>query len=435
MINYLPPEDEQFSDYIKRLFPTETRNIYDITFQVTEDCCMACTYCYQHHKTSNTMTFETAQKFIDNLLNNKFELININNTCGIVIDFIGGEPLMEIDLIEQICHYTIQQMIKLNHPWLYYLKFSICSNGLLYNIPKVQEFFKKYNKWISFTISIDGNKELHDSCRLDLNGNETYDKVLSSANMYYKQYQNIKNTKMTFSPTNIYYVKSALIDLIDKNYIQIACNCIFEKGWQKSHATIYYNELKQVADYLIYNNLYDKINITIFNELDYTSLDPSNNDNWCGGVDMKCLAINYKGEFYPCIRYMESSLNKKQKPIKIGSVYTGYLSTNEEKDNLKLISNITRRSQSTDECFYCPIAAGCAWCSGYNYEEFGTPNKRATYICYMHQAESLANVYYWNKLYQHLNINKKFIMHIPKEWALNIINEEEYNYLLHLSQR
>ena len=59
-------------------------------------------------------------------------------------------------------------MIEIDHPWLFYTKFSICSNGLLYNTLKVQEFFNKYNKLISFTISIDGNKELHDSCRIDL---------------------------------------------------------------------------------------------------------------------------------------------------------------------------------------------------------------------------------------------------------------------------
>jgi hypothetical protein len=51
----------------------------------------------------------------------------------------------------------------------------------------------------------------------------------------------------------------------------------------------------------------------------------------------------------------------------------------------------------------------------------------------MHQAQALANVYYWNTLYKYLNIDKKFIMHTPKEWALNIIDENEYNYLLTIS--
>ena len=45
---------------------------------------------------------------------------------------------------------------------------------------------------------------------------------------------------------------------------------------------------------------------------------------------------------------------------------------------------------------------------------FGTPDKRATFICWMHKARSLANVYYWNKLYNKNNNNKVFEMYLPK---------------------
>lgn len=433
MINYLPPQFNSYLEELKILFP-EIKKTYEITFQVTEDCCMACTYCYQHNKTNNKMTFKTAKTFIDKLLTDQYSIIDSKNTGAVIFDFIGGEPLMEVDLIEKICEYTICKMIELNHPWLYYLRFSICSNGLLYNTPKVQKFFKKYNYWISFAISIDGNKELHDSCRIDLQGNPTYDKIIEAVHLYKNQYNKLPDTKMTLSPNNISYTYQALLNLIAEGYNIIPFNCIFEKGWDYSHATILYNELKKVADYLIDNNLYNKINIFMFKEDNFCPLPENHNNNWCGGVNEQMLAIDYKGNMYSCIRYMESSLNGKQKPLKLGEINIGYASTSEDKENIKLLSNITRRSQSTDECFNCPIAAGCSWCSGYNYEEFGTPNKRATYICCMHKAISLANVYYWNKLYQYLNINKIFKMYIPKEWALNIINEEEYNYLLNLSQ-
>ena len=52
---------------------------------------------------------------------------------------------------------------------------------------------------------------------------------------------------------------------------------------------------------------------------------------------------------------------------------------------------------------------------------FGTPDKRATFICWMHKARSLANVYYWNKLYNKNNNNKVFEMYLPKEDALQIM--------------
>lgn len=80
---------------------------------------------------------------------------------------------------------------------------------------------------------------------------------------------------------------------------------------------------------------------------------------------------------------------------------------------------------------------GCAWCSAYNYEETGSVNKRVTYICPMHKARILANVYYWNKLFKKLNIEKEHIfkMNLPKEEALKIISIDEYNLLLSLVER
>ena len=53
----------------------------------------------------------------------------------------------------------------------------------------------------------------------------------------------------------------------------------------------------------------------------------------------------------------------------------------------------------------------------------------------MHKARSLANVYFWNKYYIKNNIDKVFTMHCPKEWALDIISEQEYNMLKKLEER
>jgi sulfatase maturation enzyme AslB (radical SAM superfamily) len=168
-------------------------------------------------------------------------------------------------------------MIEKNHPWLWFFRFSICSNGLLYHTPKVQEFFKKYSKWVSFSISIDGNKELHDQCRFDLSGNGTYDRAISSALSYKNLYGELPSTKMTLSPNNISYTYDALINLMELGYKLIPFNCIFEEGWNHFHATILYKELIKVADYLITNNLYNKVNIKMFNEDNFAKMDESDN--------------------------------------------------------------------------------------------------------------------------------------------------------------
>ena len=70
------------------------------------------------------------------------------------------------------------------------------------------------------------------------------------------------------------------------------------------------------------------------------------------------------------------------------------LATDKQKQMFDCLHCTTRRSESTDECFYCPIADGCATCTAYDYQTSGLPVKRATYSCIMHKARALANAYF-----------------------------------------
>ena len=72
-----------------------------LTFIVTEDCNLRCKYCYITHKSANkSMSLDVAKKFIDYILLEQF-----NKPESVVLDFIGGEPTLEIDLIDNICDY------------------------------------------------------------------------------------------------------------------------------------------------------------------------------------------------------------------------------------------------------------------------------------------------------------------------------------------
>lgn len=433
-IDYLPIPNESFFDQMYRLYPEDKRKVGQITFQVTENCCLACTYCYQHNKTNNKINFDIAKKVIDKLLNNEYEILNTNNVHSLVIEFIGGEPFMEIDLISKITDYFFEQAISLKHEWAERTKISLCSNGILYFEEKVQEYFQKYYNIISFCVSIDGNKELHDSCRLDLQGKGSYDRAIAAVQHYKQQYHNpYIRTKMTLAPENLKFLFPSILNLLQIGYKVIDVNCVYENVWQNKDAQLLYEELCKISDYIIENNLYNKINIALLNDEEIgTPMNPEDNNNWCGGVitEQSNFSVDHEGNFYSCLRYMNSSLNGRQKPLNIGNIEDGFASNKEEKNNLLLLSNITRRSQSTDECFYCPIGKGCSWCSAFNYEETGTPNKRVTYICIMHKARVLANIYYWNKLYKKLNIDKKKTNYLSKEEIISIIGEKNYNNLL-----
>ena len=135
----------------------------DVTFCVTEACNLACTYCYECHKTSRRMSWETAKRIVDGLFAGEF----VDNTApAIILDFIGGEPLLEIELIDKTVEYFKRKAFQLRHPWAYYYMISISTNGVLFEDEPVQEFIRKNYGHLSIGISIDGDKALHDSCRV-----------------------------------------------------------------------------------------------------------------------------------------------------------------------------------------------------------------------------------------------------------------------------
>ena len=71
---------------------------------------------------------------------------------------------------------------------------------------------------------------------------------------------------MTISPQNLSYIYDSIIDLINKGYTQIWCNCVFENVWTISDAKKEYEELKKIANFIIDNDLYDKVFIRFFEE-------------------------------------------------------------------------------------------------------------------------------------------------------------------------
>lgn len=435
----------QFSDRLNKLFPDKNPvpihingpHVKDITFCVCEDCNMRCTYCYEHIKRPNHMTFEVGKKFIDMLLaaderSNKY--ITSTESKGCALSFIGGEPLLQIDLIDQLTDYFIEQAMLLQHPWATRYRLSICTNGLLYFDEKVQNYIKKNAENLSLSISIDGNKELHDACRIDTFGNGTYDRAIAAVEHYRTVYGGMVGSKMTIAPGNVEHLFSAAKSMIEFGYDDIHMNCVYEEGWTNKHAKIMYEQLKILADYMNENNLTDKVYISMVDK-QYLGrpIPPEDNKNYCGGTGLM-IAVDWKGDIYPCLRYMDNAICGKQEPYIIGNVDTGIMATPEQCARVDCMACVTRRSQSTDECFNCPIAMGCGTCSAYNYEVFGTPNHRATFICCMHKARVLGASYLWNNWFRKNGKSERFKLNIPEEWAVEIIGKDEWNYLNELAK-
>lgn len=384
---------------------TEELYTKNITFVVTENCNLACTYCYEQHKTKNKMTKQIGRDAVDFLFDQeRIAGYFTEEKCqAIILDFIGGEPLIEIDLINDIVEYFKLKAFELRHPWAYNYMISISSNGILFNNDEVQKFMNRNKGKVSMSISVDGNEELHDACRIFPTGKGSY-KLVEKAARKLLELDPMSSTKVTLAPENVSFLNEAIKSLWhDIGYANIHSNCIYEEGWKPEHAQIFYDQLIELADYILDNDLHDKKWVSLFDE---TIGDKLKEDrNWCGG-NGQMLAIGTDGRLFSCLRFMKYALvHQKEQPI--GDIYKGLAAA---KDNawLKHLTSVTMNSQSDDKCKECKIATGCALCTAYNYDKFGDPNVRATYICDMHHARVCANSYYFNKLYAKLDLNQQF---------------------------
>lgn len=372
-----------------------------ITFIVTKDCQLACKYCYLVGKNEKErMQWDVAKKAIDYILSHE----NDFSEESVIWDFIGGEPFLEIDLIDKICDYIKKETFRLNHHWFDSYRFSFSTNGINYDSEKVQAFIQKNQSHLSIGITIDGTERKHDLNRIwkgDSSERGSYNDVVKNIPLWLSQFPNAA-TKVTISSADIPYIKESVLHLYSLGIHEVNINCVFENVWKSGDDLLFEKQLIELADVIIEEKWYENYNCSFFSELIGKPLDKElDNNNWCGAGLM--LAIDSSGNFYPCTRFAGYSLREK-KPIMIGNVNDGI-----DSNKLRPFLTLNRTMQSTQECIDCEVSSGCAWCQGENYDAADTPTiyQRATAICKMHKARVRANNYYWNKLFSKLENDGK----------------------------
>ena len=361
-----------------------------ITFIVTKDCQLACKYCYLVGKNSKErMSFEIAKLAIDYILSHE----SYFPERAVVWDFIGGEPFLEIDLIDQICDYLKKEMFRRNHHWFNSYRFNFSTNGINFGSEKVQRFVKKNIEHISVGITIDGTQRKHDINRVYKNtGKGSYHDVVKNIPLWLKEIPGA-STKVTISSADIPYIKESVLHLYSLGIHEVNINCVFENVWNEGDDERFEAQLMELADAIIDGGLYKDNACSFYQNSIGRPLNPmTENNNWCGAGMM--LSIDATGNFYPCTRFAAYSLRSK-KPIIIGNVRDGIA-----QNKLRPFLTLDRMTQSPEKCRNCEVASGCAWCQGENYDAADTPTiyQRATAICKMHKARVRANNYYWNKL-------------------------------------
>ena len=353
------------------------------------------------------MPWEVAKQAIDYILDREQEF----KEESVIWDFIGGEPFLEIELIDKICDYVKTELFRRNHHWFNSYRFSFSTNGINYHTEQVQRFIEKNRNHLSIGITIDGTKRKHDLNRIwktpemergimpkPEEERGSYDDVVKNITLWQSQFPG-NGTKVTISSADLSYVKESVLHLFELGIPEVNINCVFEDVWKEGDDKIFEQQLLELADAIIDGGLYENNVCSFFQENIGKPLDRQlQNQNWCGAGKM--LAVDAAGMFYPCTRFAQYSLREKKAWI-IGNVHDGI-----DKNKIRGFLTLDRCTQSPQECIDCEVASGCAWCQGENYDAADTCTvyQRSTAICKMHKARVRANNYYWNKLFRKLEL-------------------------------
>ena len=156
---------ESFIDVVKQ----RKTVVKALCLHIAHDCNLACKYCFaeegEYHGRRALMSFEVGKKALD------FLIANSGNRRNLEVDFFGGEPLMNWQVVKDLVAYGREQE-KIHNK---HFRFTVTTNGVLLN-DEIQEFVNK--EMDNVVLSLDGRKEINDQMRPFRNGTGSYDLIV-----------------------------------------------------------------------------------------------------------------------------------------------------------------------------------------------------------------------------------------------------------------
>lgn len=330
-----------------------------LCLHIAHDCNLACKYCFaeegEYKGRRELMSLEVGKKAIDFLIENS------GNRHNLEVDFFGGEPLMNWDVVKEIVKYGREQE-KLHDKKF---RFTLTTNGVLLN----QEMMDFANKEMSnVVLSIDGRKEINDMMRPSRNGKGTYDVILPKFMEFAKQ-RNQTNyyVRGTFTHNNLDFSKDVL-HLADLGFKQISVEPVVaapEESYALREEDIdqICKEYDILAKEMIKRNKEGK-GFNFFHFMIDLEGGPCVYKRLSGcGSGIEYLAVTPWGDLYPCHQFVGID------EYKMGSVFEG-IKTPEIQDEFKCCNVYTK--EDCKNCFakfYC--SGGCA-ANAFNFK--GTIN-------------------------------------------------------------
>lgn len=326
------------------------------TLTLTQACNLSCIYCYEHGKTSKAMSLDTGKSIIRHAFN------DADPEDSIVIDFFGGEPFLEFELMKQLVQFA-EELYQLMHGEFEYLFFATTNGTLVHG--EVKEWLKNHPN-VVLGLSLDGTKEMH-----DINRCNSFDSIDYE---FFVSLYPLQHVKMTISQRTLDYLAEGVIFLHSKGF-KVSCNLAYGIDWSDmKFATALNTQLDRLIEYYLDNPEQEpamilRREISAAGKYKKSTYIPK----WCGvGTAMHTFDVD--GTVYPCQFFMPVSIGEKLNIAK-DIVFS------EEIDVMKL-------DKKCQECIVCQI---CPTCYGSNFLDSGNIYHKSDDQCRMERIIFRAN--------------------------------------------
>lgn len=341
----------------------EDNIIKAMCLHVAHDCNLKCRYCFASQGNfkgeRSLMSIDVGKKALEFLAKNS------GNRRNLEVDFFGGEPLMNFELVKELVYYgrEIEKIYKKN------FRFTITTNGVLLDDEKI-DFINEHMD--NVVLSIDGRKKVNDYMRSTVNGEGSYDIILPKLKkMVDKRGEKDYYIRGTFTNKNLDFSEDAM-DFYNNGFKKISIEPVvtpeeMDYALREEHLEDVLNEYEKFSKKYIDIKKKDK-DFLFFHFMIDLDQGPCIIKRSVGcGAGSEYIAVTPEGEVYPCHQFVG------EKEFLIGDIYKGIENT-ELRDKFKK-ANV----YSKDECrscwarFYC--SGGCHANSHYANNDLSKPYK------------------------------------------------------------
>lgn len=312
---YTEDEYEGVLEQVKNRAPV----VKALCLHVAHDCNLKCRYCFaeegEYHGKRSLMSAEVGKKAID------FIIANSGKRRNLEVDFFGGEPLMNFEVVKEIVEYGREQE-KLHDK---NFRFTITTNGILLDDEKQKYINENMHNVV---LSLDGRKEVNDYMRPRAGGQGSYDIIVPKfQKLAESRNQTDYYLRGTFTHNNLDFSKDVFHIADDLGFKQVSVEPVVAEATESYAITeddldTIFEEYEKLAEQLYIRHKTGEKDFNFFHFMVDLTGGPCIAKRLSGcGSGTEYLAVTPEGDLYPCHQFVG------QEEYKIGSVYNGIENT------------------------------------------------------------------------------------------------------------